>query len=117
MCTAGQMPFPTSNLVNGKCSWNKDLAFTKLLRRKLSRHLWQIPYLKRSRSWAAESFQCAMIASGDLDMRKFVSLVFCVLMPFIAAGKAKPASLQIYFVDVEGGQATLIVSPSGQSLL
>jgi len=26
-------------------------------------------------------------------------------------------SLEVYFVDVEGGQATLIVSPSGQSLL
>jgi beta-lactamase superfamily II metal-dependent hydrolase len=26
-------------------------------------------------------------------------------------------SLQIYFVDVEGGQATLVVSPSGESLL
>ena len=26
-------------------------------------------------------------------------------------------SLQIYFIDVEGGQATLIVSPTGQSLL
>jgi competence protein ComEC len=52
-----------------------------------------------------------------LDMRRFASLVFCVLMPLIAAGKAKPAPLQIYFVDVEGGQATLIVSPSGQSLL
>ncbi|MGA7909719.1 MAG: MBL fold metallo-hydrolase [Candidatus Sulfotelmatobacter sp.] len=33
-----------------------------------------------------------------------------------AAGRAgKP--LQIYFIDVEGGQATLVVSPSGQSLL
>lgn len=32
-----------------------------------------------------------------------------------AAPDAKP--LQIYFVDVEGGQATLIVSPSGESLL
>jgi competence protein ComEC len=31
------------------------------------------------------------------------------------AGKAKPP--QIYMVDVEGGQATLVVSPSGQSLL
>jgi len=32
--------------------------------------------------------------------------------------KAKPAEgLQIYFVDVEGGQATLFVSPSGQSML
>jgi competence protein ComEC len=33
-------------------------------------------------------------------------------------GKAKDReSLQIYFVDVEGGQATLFVSPAGQSLL
>jgi competence protein ComEC len=30
---------------------------------------------------------------------------------------AKPKPLQIYAVDVEGGQATLIVSPSGESLL
>lgn len=28
-----------------------------------------------------------------------------------------PKPLQIYFIDVEGGQATLVVSPSGQSLL
>ncbi len=28
-----------------------------------------------------------------------------------------PKALRIYFIDVEGGQATLIVSPSGQSLL
>jgi competence protein ComEC len=32
-----------------------------------------------------------------------------------AAGAGKP--LQFYFVDVEGGQATLVVSPSGESLL
>src|SRR5579862_5871713 len=32
-----------------------------------------------------------------------------------ANSNAKP--LQIYFIDVEGGQATLIVSPSGESLL
>jgi competence protein ComEC len=40
----------------------------------------------------------------------------------LAAGWAAPASgkskaLQIYFVDVEGGQATLFVTPAGQSLL
>src|SRR5580693_153256 len=32
-----------------------------------------------------------------------------------ASAGAKP--LQIYFIDVEGGQATLVVSPSGESLL
>lgn len=31
--------------------------------------------------------------------------------------QAAPKSLQIFFVDVEGGQATLFVTPSGQSLL
>jgi beta-lactamase superfamily II metal-dependent hydrolase len=34
-----------------------------------------------------------------------------------AAAPASPKPLQIYFIDVEGGQATLVVSPSGQSLL
>lgn len=38
----------------------------------------------------------------------------------VSAGAAAPGSakaLQIYFIDVEGGQATLIVSPTGESLL
>ena len=39
----------------------------------------------------------------------------CVLLAAGTVAKTKP--LQFYFVDVEGGQATLIVSPSGQSLL
>ena len=34
-----------------------------------------------------------------------------------SAAAASPKSLQIYFIDVEGGQATLVVTPSGQSLL
>jgi competence protein ComEC len=42
------------------------------------------------------------------------SLAGLLLIP---AGLAKAKSLQIYFIDVEGGQSTLIVSPSGQSLL
>ena len=44
----------------------------------------------------------------------------CLLaLPCFAAPATKPAPkpLQIYFIDVEGGQATLVVSPSGQSLL
>jgi beta-lactamase superfamily II metal-dependent hydrolase len=39
----------------------------------------------------------------------------CLLPAMWASAKSK--SLQIYFVDVEGGQATLFVTPSGQSLL
>jgi competence protein ComEC len=45
-----------------------------------------------------------------------LTLVFViwVISPLLAK---KRSSLQIYFIDVEGGQATLIVSPAGQSLL
>lgn len=53
-------------------------------------------------------------------MRPFKLVVLCVsLSPFIglASGAPAPKPMQIYFVDVEGGQATLVVSPSGQSLL
>jgi competence protein ComEC len=43
--------------------------------------------------------------------------LFVLLIPCVWA-KPKPGdALQIYFVDVEGGQATLFVSPSGQSML
>ena len=45
----------------------------------------------------------------------FLCAFSCVLPCHAAAPTPKP--LQIYFIDVEGGQATLIVSPSGQSLL
>ena len=34
-----------------------------------------------------------------------------------AFAKSKTKPLRIYSIDVEGGQATLIVSPSGQSML
>ena len=60
------------------------------------------------------------IWSTGPPMRQFLATV---LLPSIlllsAPAVAAPASktLQIYFLDVEGGQATLIVSPSGQSLL
>jgi competence protein ComEC len=39
----------------------------------------------------------------------------CLALAIVAALQAKP--LEIFFIDTEGGQATLIVSPSGQSLL
>lgn len=45
-------------------------------------------------------------------MTKFLTLAVLSLAPLWAA-----KNLEIYFVDVEGGQATLIVSPSGQSML
>ena len=55
-------------------------------------------------------------------MRRVLIAVLCLSVllatsPLMAAPAASPKSLQIYFIDVEGGQSTLIVSPSGQSLL
>ena len=43
--------------------------------------------------------------------------VLCLCLVPVLHASAKSVSLRIYFIDVEGGQATLIVGPSGQSLL
>jgi len=43
------------------------------------------------------------------------TLVCAVLCTGVPASEGKP--LQIFFIDVEGGQATLVVTPSGQSIL
>src|ERR1700690_4288437 len=55
-------------------------------------------------------------------MRQVLIAALCLCVSLVTpfhtgavAATAKP--LQIYFIDVEGGQATLVVSPSGQSLL
>jgi beta-lactamase superfamily II metal-dependent hydrolase len=44
-----------------------------------------------------------------------ILLAFCFSLSVACFGKDKP--LEVTFVDVEGGQATLIVSPSGESIL
>ncbi|MFB3922129.1 MAG: ComEC/Rec2 family competence protein [Terriglobia bacterium] len=44
-----------------------------------------------------------------------ILLALCFSLSAVSFGKDK--ALEVYFVDVEGGQATLAVSPSGESLL
>jgi competence protein ComEC len=46
-------------------------------------------------------------------MRAVVLAAWLLLTPVLASAQA----LRLYFIDVEGGQATLIVTPSGQSML
>jgi competence protein ComEC len=46
---------------------------------------------------------------------KFAALVLAVLLAISQARRSD--ALRIYFVDVEGGGATLVVSPGGQSML
>ena len=46
-------------------------------------------------------------------MCKYVLFLCLIFVPMLEAAK----TLEIYFIDVEGGQATLFVAPSGESLL
>src|SRR5678815_879681 len=51
-------------------------------------------------------------------MRRVTFMILLLLMLTGGApGLASASNLEIYFIDVEGGQATLIVTPAGQSLL
>jgi len=50
-------------------------------------------------------------------VRSFMLQVLACTLFSAAVLSAESKSLQIFFVDVEGGQATLIVTPAGQSML
>jgi len=59
-----------------------------------------------------------MFPSRRLERFLSALLMVCFLLFAGAARTAPPSkSLEIYFVDVEGGQATLFVTPQGESLL
>jgi beta-lactamase superfamily II metal-dependent hydrolase len=53
---------------------------------------------------------------GPLTAITAAALMACLAGAAWTAAQA-PGTLDIYFIDVEGGQATLYVSPSGQSML
>jgi len=46
-----------------------------------------------------------------------IPAAFLGLCLWLAPVASAPKPLQIYFIDVEGGQSTLIVDPQGESLL
>lgn len=54
-------------------------------------------------------------------MRNFILAALCLCLIPVASScvsaSSNPKALEMYFIDVEGGQATLVISPSGQSLL
>jgi competence protein ComEC len=50
-------------------------------------------------------------------MQRLLAILLLTGFAVTPCGAKTSSSLQIYFVDVEGGQATLLVSPSGESLL
>src|SRR5207237_10324670 len=69
-----------------------------------------------------ERIQQIAQGSGRFARRRFWSSVIVTLASLPSPGWAAPKpesgkALQIYFVDVEGGQSTLFVTPLGESLL
>jgi competence protein ComEC len=56
---------------------------------------------------------------GDSMRPRTPRLLFTFFIAVLSSslGHAQSKNLQIYFIDVEGGQATLLAAPSGQSLL
>jgi beta-lactamase superfamily II metal-dependent hydrolase len=50
-------------------------------------------------------------------MRNFATLLILILASAVSRAQPKAGQLQIYFIDVEGGQSTLFVTPAGKSLL
>src|ERR1035438_8816434 len=57
-----------------------------------------------------------LTATGALPSMSRIRPLLCALL-FAGALAAASRNLEIYWIDAEGGAATLIVSPSGQSLL
>jgi beta-lactamase superfamily II metal-dependent hydrolase len=55
--------------------------------------------------------------SGLIQSRSNLSWPIILALLFAAVSQAADKALTAYFVDVEGGQATLFVTPAGQSIL
>jgi competence protein ComEC len=60
-----------------------------------------------NRTWQTTFLSAALLFAYSLS----------ISLAIAAPPAASPKTLQIYFIDVEGGQATLFVTPAGQSLL
>src|SRR5882724_13312534 len=52
-----------------------------------------------------------------MNKSRVLLVLVAALSIFCKSSQAAPKTLDIYFIDVEGGAATLIVTPTGQSLL
>src|SRR5881296_364346 len=50
-------------------------------------------------------------------MRRLACLLAIIVSAAVVSAQRSPKTLEIYVVDVEGGNSTLFVSPSGESLL
>ena len=67
--------------------------------------------------WALSLYFAFMTKWQRELMRKFATLLILIFATAALFAEAKSDQLQIYFIDVEGGQSTLFVTSAGKSLL
>jgi competence protein ComEC len=70
---------------------------------------------EKHRAPGRASGECGTMAAKH--MRTFIAVLVLIVSAASLQAQAKPKQLQAYFIDVEGGQSTLFVTPTGQSLL
>ena len=61
--------------------------------------------------------RCRVGSQGRRAVQRFARLAVAAIAAAVVAHVAAARTLDIYFIDVEGGQSTLIVTPAGESLL
>jgi len=105
-----------------------DHNFTQLVRSELGRYRDQDARVRRdvmmkTKTGAATAELRARVTEGS-HLQEFLGATIAIFLLSIAgfllpttATAHSSSSLKIYFVDVEGGQATLVVSPLGESIL
>ncbi len=63
------------------------------------------------------AFLLRLLSAARSHTIRLACICTLVLLPISGTAQSKTGHLQIYSIDVEGGQSTLLVSPSGASLL
>jgi competence protein ComEC len=71
--------------------------------------------LKRSRLLSSNPNASSSSSITGIKRHLIGLILVALVLPVALASASKP--LRVYFIDVEGGQSTLFVSPSGQSML
>jgi competence protein ComEC len=89
--------------------------------RQIGKQLEEIVVRPRANRTAHEASVCSFAAefssaiNWTVLMRRIVFV--CALLACLSLTLGAARTLDIYFIDVEGGQATLVVTPTGESLL
>jgi len=67
--------------------------------------------------WVSKLVHCVARLRSAVHMLAWSFALLCLVVPPAGHAQGSTRKLLIYFIDVEGGQSTLLVSPAGKSLL